>query len=119
MSPRKRMYVSNAKARNFLLSEEKCTDVWFKRHTRRKDKVFTQDGSYLATDLFNLFDGIALNNEGVIYFQVKTNAWPKTEPLNDFSKKTKERIIAINVTKKEIKKREYPYTNRMGHLGNR
>lgn len=117
MNPRKRMYESNAKARHYLLQEEKCSDVWFKRHTRRKDKIFTQTGSYMATDLFNLFDGIAVNDKGVIYFQVKTNAWPKTEPLNDFCKKTQERIIALNVTKKEIKKREYPYTNRVGYLG--
>ncbi len=102
MNNRQRMYFSNQKARAYLLNTVKCTDVWFKRHTRRKDKTFTPNGYYPSTDLFNLFDGIALSpQKGIIYFQVKTNAWPKTEPLLDFARKYKAVVISINIYKRD------------------
>lgn len=109
------MYASNRRAKEFLFDSYDCDEVWFKPHTKRKDRVFTKNSMYKATDLFNLFDGIAIaQNFGVIFFQVKTNAWPSTEELNDFVSKYPElRIIALNVRKKknswEVFSREYPY----------
>lgn len=107
------MYDSNKRARIYLV--EFCTDVWFKRHTFRKDRTFTKGGYYLSTDLFNLFDGVALSQKGIIFFQVKTNAWPPTQPLNDFAKRFTQciTIMALNVRKVngriQVFTREYPY----------
>lgn len=110
------MYDSNRRARNFLLEFASADAVWLKSHTKRKDRVFTQDGHYNATDLFNLFDGIAISKEhGVILFQVKTDAWPRTDKLNDFARTYKGCTIwsinVRNVSRKGIRVflREYPY----------
>lgn len=114
MNRRQRMYESNQRARNFLLEFLKVDEVWFKKHGRRKDRIFTQNGHYYATDLFNLFDGIAITKSQVYFFQVKTNAWPPTIPLNQWAVDHKNiTVFAINVrnTKKgwRVFHREYPY----------
>jgi len=99
---RSRMYASNAKARNYLLYEYGASDVWFKRHTRRKDRIFTGATYYLATDLFLLFDGIALvpKLSKVIFFQVKTGNWAAEKPILLFKKKySNAAILVINVRK--------------------
>lgn len=95
------MYQSNLKARNYLLYTIGCSDVWFKRHTRRKDKTFTPDGFYPSTDLFNLFDGVALNQDKIIFFQVKTNGWPPAKPLEEFAETYGASVMAINIRKKK------------------
>jgi len=93
------MYVSNKKARTWFLNNG-YDHVWFKRHTKRKDLVFTKSGAYSATDLWNLFDGICLTKDNVpCFFQVKTNAWPKMQPLRDFKNGNSFEIICINVKK--------------------
>ena len=107
------MYESNRRARKYLLEFEGCDEVWFKRHTRRKDDIFTQVGKYKATDLFNKFDGIAIGKQ-IIFFQVKTSAWPPTTELNRFAEKfSGVRVIAINVRNAKkgwiVATREYPY----------
>jgi len=102
MNKRQRMYASNLRARKFLLAHN-YDEIWFKSHTRRKDKVYAQRGTYKATDLWNLFDGICFDSKGVlIFFQIKTNAWPDKKPIIDFlsSKQTYAfYVIAINVHK--------------------
>lgn len=102
MNNRQRMYASNTKARNYLLYEYGASDVWFKRHTRRKDKVFTGNTFYNATDLFNLFDGIALvpKIKEVVFFQVKTGNWATVKPILNFKKRfPKAFILIMNVRK--------------------
>ena len=97
MNNRHKMYQSNKKAR-VLLQTMGCTDIWFKAHTRRNDRTFTQKNYYLSTDLFNLFDGIALLESIIIFFQVKSNRWPSPEPMFEFSKRFPHiRVLAINV----------------------
>jgi len=107
MNRRKRMYASNLRARNFLL-ENNHDEIWFKSHTRRKDKVYAQCGTYKATDLWNLFDGVCFDYEGnLVFFQVKTNGWPDRKPIITFLRKwgLGFYILAINVhlTKKHWK----------------
>lgn len=102
MNKRQRMYASNAKARNYMLYEYGASDVWFKRHTKRKDRVFTGRTFYLATDLFLLFDGIALvpRIKKVVFFQVKTGNWAAAKPILIFKKKFPNAFIAVfNVRK--------------------
>src|SRR3989304_5653312 len=84
---RQKMYDTNLRVRNYLLNEEKCTDVWFKKHTRRLDKTYTPNGFYFSRDLFNLFDGIALTegSDFIIFFQAKTTNFPSSKPLNLFA----------------------------------
>lgn len=102
MNNRQRMYASNKLARQMLLKDG-YDNIWFKRHTRRKDIIFTQKGNYLATDLWNLFDGICTGLDGkIVFFQVKTNAWAKMEPIIEFNKgKSGYDILIINITKKK------------------
>lgn len=114
------MYDTNLRVRNYLLNEEKCTDVWMKRHTRRLDKTYTPNsknsaGYYFSRDLFNLYDGIALNGKWIIFFQAKTTNFPKTEPMNVFAKSYPEVMVVAYVTRKkkngriEILRRQYPF----------
>jgi len=97
---RRRMRHSNLMVREFLL-EKGFDEIWFKAHTNRSDRVFTQRGVYLATDLWNLFDGMAFSMGGVLWFlQMKTNQWAKEEPMKVFAKKHKAHILSFNVTNK-------------------
>lgn len=76
--------------------------MWFKPHTARNDVVFTQKGKYLATDLFNLFDGICIDNSGyIVFLQMKTNSWAKEKPIKDFVNKIRAGYaLSFNVTNK-------------------
>lgn len=101
------MYNTNRIAREYLLKNG-YDQIWFKKHTRRKDIVWTQNGRYLATDLWNLFDGMCFTNDRhLVFFQVKTNAWPKTEEYNTFIQKyfswdlcSGTQVLFLNVRKK-------------------
>ena len=101
MNNRERMRASNKLVREWLLQNE-YDQIWFKPHTKRTDVVFTQGGKYLATDLWNLFDGICLSTSGfIVFLQMKTNSWAKEKPLKDFVKKINGCfILSFNVTNK-------------------
>lgn len=101
MNNRERMRASNLLVRKWLL-ENSYDSIWFKPHTVRNDLVFTQKGNYLATDLWNLFDGICFNKFGLIVFlQMKTNAWAKEKPIGDFLKNHYGfEVLSFNVTNK-------------------
>ena len=94
------MRASNKLVREWLLSNG-YDDIWFKPHVKRNDIVFTQKGKYLATDLWNLFDGVCTNPSiGVVFLQMKTNNWAKALPLEKFASKNKVNIVSFNVTNK-------------------
>ena len=91
---------SNKLVREWLL-ENGYDEIWFKMHSKRNDLVFTQRGNYLATDLWNLFDGICFSSDRkIIFLQMKTNNWAKEKPLKDFVKKYGLNIISFNVSDK-------------------
>ena len=97
---RQRMRISNKMVREFLL-ERKFDHIWFKRHSKRNDVVYTQRGTYWASDLWNLFDGICFSPRGdMVFLQMKTNQWAKEEPLKGFAKRHKIIILSFNVTDK-------------------
>ena len=104
---RQKMYDTNLRVRNYLLNEEKCTDVWFKKHTRRLDKTYTPNGFYFSRDLFNLFDGIALTegSDFIIFFQAKTTNFPKSEPMIKFASRFSTKIKVVAYVTKKIKGR--------------
>lgn len=110
MNNRQRMWVSNAKARKFILNLG-GTDVFFQRHTRRKYVFHSPGFSYTATDLFNLFDGLFFLAGKLFFFQVKTNAWPNEKRIKHFlSGKFGFGVLVINIRTKprpEIKTRWY------------
>jgi len=99
LNNRQRMRASNKLARLELLSSG-YDEIWFKPHSKRNDLVFTQRGKYLATDLWNLFDGICWFNDRIVFFQVKTNAWANMKPIKDFVKRHPINVLVINVTNK-------------------
>lgn len=89
MNNRERMRASNKLVREWLL-EKGYDQVWFKPHGKRNDYVFTQNGKYMAQDIWNLFDGIAINQFGYVSFlQMSTNYWHAEKPFIDFAKKTR------------------------------
>ena len=111
LNNRQRMRESNRIARETLLKEG-YDQIWFKMHTRRHDRIYTQNGAYSALDLWNLFDGACFDIHGrVVFFQVKTNAWPKASDIVEFTKdKIGFDVLLLNVVKKgerwQVKKRE-------------
>lgn len=101
MNNRMRMRASNKMVREWLLKNG-YNDIWFKMHSKRNDLVFTQNGNYLASDLWNLFDGICIDPSGfIVFLQMKTNSWAKEKPIKDFVKKVKGCFaLSFNVTNK-------------------
>lgn len=95
------MYATNERVRKWLL-ENGYDQIWFKQHTKRNDLVFTQKGNYLATDLWNLFDGICFDSAGnPVYLQMKTNAWASAKDIEKFLKNHNlDKVLVFNVTNK-------------------
>lgn len=115
MNVRARMRETNRAITEHLLNECGFLEVWLKPHTKFHDLVYKSDGTrYRALDLFNLWDGIGLKAEGVYFLQLKTNAFAKNEPLNEFCSTYNVRGLNINrkLNKKtnewEIIIREHP-----------
>lgn len=93
------MRASNKLVREWLLSNG-YDEIWFKPHTKRNDVVFTQNGKYIATDLWNLFDGLCFKNGDLRCLQMKTNSWAKEKPITDFIRKHPLIVLSFNVTDK-------------------
>lgn len=94
MNNRERMRASNKLVRQWLL-DNGYDDIWFKPHGKRNDYVFTQGrgikpihGSYMAQDIWNLFDGICRIGSQIVFLQMSTNAWHPDKLFKDFMKKT-------------------------------
>ena len=98
MNTRQRMRASNRKAVLWLLGNG-YDDIWLKAHTKRLDLIYAVGEWYRALDLWNLFDGICINENGeAVFFQVKTNAWAKAQPIKDFLEDKKNfKVLVINV----------------------
>ena len=115
MNPRERMRASNRKAVLWLLKNG-YDDIWLKAHGRRHDLVYTTGEWYRALDLWNLFDGICIDEGGnVVFIQIKTNAWATEQPIFDFMRDKKNmKVLSINVYKKkgrwDVKVRAYCMT---------
>ncbi len=99
MHNRARMRISNRFAIDDLL-EKGFDQIWLKPHTARNDYVHTQKGTYMATDLWNLFDGICFGNSTPYFMQIKTNAWAKRELFEKFQRNHDVNVLNINVTNK-------------------
>lgn len=76
--------------------------IWFKPHTKRNDLVFCQGRTYLATDLWNLFDGMCFDYSGALCFlQMKTNAWADEKRFKEFRRRYQiDKILSFNVSNK-------------------
>lgn len=76
--------------------------IWFKAHTNKSDLVFTQKGNYLATDLWNLFDGICWLGHRIVFLDLKTNNWGKKVLIEKFleNKAPNITIVSFNVSNK-------------------
>ena len=100
------MIASNELAREYFFKKGFST-ICFKPHTKMTDVVWnrkfdgigTTDYKTYQTDHFNIFDGYMLG-ETIVWFQVKTNAWAKAEPVRLFCEKYHIIGIIVNVTNK-------------------
>jgi hypothetical protein len=106
------MRVTNRLAVEYLLKNG-YDNIWLKSHTKFKDVVYTKTGSFRATDLWNLFDGICTGFGYIYFIQIKTNAWPVEKPIIEFVENTNSKAMALNAKKKsngryEITERRYP-----------
>jgi len=95
------MRASNKLVREWLL-QNGYDHIWFKPHGKRNDYVFTQCGRYMAQDIWNLFDGIAINDTGYIAFlQMSTTQWHPKEKYKEFAARTRGvEILVFLVTNK-------------------
>lgn len=91
------MRASNILVREWLLKNG-YDNIWFKAHTKRNDVVYTQTGKYLATDLWNLFDGICTWGWHIVFLQMKTNSWAKSKPIEKWIKAFPCKVISFNVS---------------------
>lgn len=96
---------SNRYVRDWLL-ENKFDYIWFKPHhdTRKnkyKEVFYTKDGTFYQIDLWNLFDGICIDRNGIICFlQISTNKFHGFGPYQKFKEgKFGFRILLFNVKK--------------------
>ena len=64
---RDRMRESNLRVRKWMLAH-RFDQIFFKMHIRHQDTIYTQQGSYKALDLWNLFDGMCFNSADQIIF---------------------------------------------------
>lgn len=110
------MRESNRMVKEWLLKNG-YNDIWFKPHTKRKDVVYTQEGKYYATDLYNLFDGICYRGGLQFLLQNKTNSWAAVKPIEKFIQfHPQAQVLVFNVTNKKkenngkyhVYLREYP-----------
>jgi len=103
------MRISNRQAIYYLLKRFGWKDITLRTHCKHKDLVYNLSKNYMATDYWNLFDGMGYNGAGKLTFiQIKTNAWPPTKPINDFCKQHKLKAISVNVRKNDVQHRHYP-----------
>lgn len=115
MNNRQRMIASNELAREYFLNLN-YNYIAFKPHTKNNDVVWTRkfdgfgttDYKKYQTDHFNLFDGYMLGGGQIVWFQVKTNAWAKSEPVRDFCEQFHTTAFIVNVTNK-LKKSKGKY----------
>jgi len=100
------MKISNKRARDYFF-DLGYNWICFKPHTKRIDTAWnrksngfeTRDYITYYTDHFNIFDGYMLR-DGLVWFQVKTNAWAKASDVISACKNTKCPAIVVNVTNK-------------------
>lgn len=96
MNKRERMRASNKMVREWLLKNG-YDHIWFKPHGKRNDIVFTQKGNYLAQDIWNLFDGLAINPLGYIaLLQMSTGKWHDKKQYEKFAKKIQGGLEILN-----------------------
>ena len=95
------MRYSNKMAIKWMLKKG-FDQIWLKRHVRRHDFHYTQNGNYVALDLWNLFDGICWYQGHTVYIQIKTNGWADEKAIMDWlqDKAANTIVLVINVRRK-------------------
>src|ERR1044072_3476649 len=80
--------------------EHGFTYVYFHPHPPRNrlDLIFIDRNTKVhAKDLFNLFDGMAIDPNGdVVFFQVKTNSWDGFKEITEFTQGKKVKAMLLN-----------------------
>ena len=99
-SNRKTFDKSNKLAVRYLLSKG-FDPVILITHCRHKDMMYTAfRGIVKETDLFNLWDGVAVRKSFIYWIQIKSDAWPSEKKIHAWIKGKKDvKAMAINVRK--------------------
>ena len=114
MHNRNRMRASNLLVREWLLSNN-YDEIWFKPHGKHNDYVYTPKGVYMAQDIWNLFDGIAIASNGVVTFlQMSTTHWHPKEKYEKFVKRV--RGVQVKVFLVTNKRKECERINKNGKV---
>ena len=112
-SNRKVMVDNNTLAREWMIKQG-YTDIWLKQHTKHLDHVWGHDASpdegilqvtkYMAQDIWNLFDGLAIHPNKTVTFLAIGVVFKKIKELEQFLEDKKGMcVIMIRVNKKAIK----------------
>lgn len=98
------MRCSNRYAVDQLLSQG-YDHIWLKKHMRKPDRHYSQQGHYYGIDVWNMFDGICIKDGKVVFIAIKTNNWDSSNKINDWlSDKVGVNVISINVKTKNGRK---------------
>lgn len=90
------------------------TEIWLKQHTRHLDTVWSHNASpnglelqlakYNAQDIWNLFDGLAINSKGEVTFLAIGAQFKKIKELEQFLKGKKGMyVLMIKINRKAVK----------------
>lgn len=87
--------------------------IWLKRHTRYGDYHYSKKGNYYGIDLWNMWDGICIDENGeAVFLAIKTNRWDSSKKIKAWLEDKKNfKVLSINVETKGIKKikiRKFP-----------
>lgn len=103
----KRQYHTNKLCKDWLI-ENGYDFIWLKPHidarlSKFKETFLTRQGVFYARDIFNLFDGICFDSDGVLTFiQLSTTNYHKEEPYLEFIKNKKGfRVLMLRAVKKK------------------
>jgi hypothetical protein len=106
MNRRKTMYNTNRLAREWLFRNGYDL-IWLKPHLDARKKKFkdfyhTRQGTFYATDIYNLFDGMCFDSTGQItMLQISTTNFHSEEPYAKFMEGKKGfKILLIKAVKK-------------------
>lgn len=105
----KRMYQTNKMCKDWLVKNG-YDYIWLKPHidarnARFKETYLTKDGVFYARDIYNLFDGICFDPQGILTFiQLSTTNYHPEKPYLEFIQDKKGfKIMMLRARKKSRK----------------
>jgi hypothetical protein len=107
---RDKMVDNNTLAREWMIRNG-YTDIWLKKHTKFLDSVWSHNASpdgmqvtkYMAQDIWNLFDGLAIHPEKIVTFLAIGIQFKKIKELEQFlADKKGMHVLMIKINRKAM-----------------